>query len=211
MAQGHPTDSQGRALPDGVWPPNRKAPPGLELVQRFCNTANLESGADRLADTSGLDDWLMAVGRSPIRVATAGLARIIEVREALRALAAANGEAGGSGPSAATQLVDLLDSIPLHLVSTAGGSGVVDVGVAPCSPIDQFLGDVALSVARAAMDGTWPRLKACGNLRCRWVVYDHSKNRSARWCSMQACGGRNKAAAFRRRRQQPVERPGRSG
>jgi predicted RNA-binding Zn ribbon-like protein len=46
--------------------------------------------------------------------------------------------------------------------------------------------------------GMWPRLKACAH--CGWVVFDGSKNRSARWCSMSACGGRENARSYRRRR-----------
>ena len=50
---------------------------------------------------------------------------------------------------------------------------------------------------RSARDGTWARLKACRH--CHWVVFDPSKNRSSRWCSMTACGGRHNAREYRRR------------
>ncbi|WP_139906574.1 ABATE domain-containing protein [Brevibacterium sediminis] len=35
------------------------------------------------------------------------------------------------------------------------------------------------------------RLKSCPG--CRWLFFDTSRNRSRRWCSMQTCGGRDKA------------------
>jgi predicted RNA-binding Zn ribbon-like protein len=45
-------------------------------------------------------------------------------------------------------------------------------------------------VAHAALelmtDGPLERLKNCG--RCRWLFLDTTKNRSRRWCSMDACG-----------------------
>jgi predicted RNA-binding Zn ribbon-like protein len=66
--------------------------------------------------------------------------------------------------------------------------------------VDAVLGDLGRIMAAASLERRWDRLKACCNDHCRWVVYDSSKNRSARWCSMQACGGRAKASAHRRRR-----------
>lgn len=35
------------------------------------------------------------------------------------------------------------------------------------------------------------RVKSCPS--CRWLFFDTSRNRSRRWCSMQTCGGRDKA------------------
>jgi predicted RNA-binding Zn ribbon-like protein len=48
-------------------------------------------------------------------------------------------------------------------------------------------------------DGSWERIKACGNPDCRWAFYDNSKNHSGRWCEMASCGNRMKARAFRER------------
>jgi predicted RNA-binding Zn ribbon-like protein len=55
------------------------------------------------------------------------------------------------------------------------------------------------TVFRSMSDGTWGRMKACGNPDCRWAFYDGSKNQSARWCEMASCGNRMKARAFRER------------
>ena len=41
-------------------------------------------------------------------------------------------------------------------------------------------------------DGHWQRMKACRNPQCRWVFYDHSRNRTGTWCSMRVCGNRHK-------------------
>jgi predicted RNA-binding Zn ribbon-like protein len=46
---------------------------------------------------------------------------------------------------------------------------------------------------------TWARLKACRSDTCRWAFYDHSKNRSGHWCSMEVCGARHKAREYRAR------------
>jgi predicted RNA-binding Zn ribbon-like protein len=48
-------------------------------------------------------------------------------------------------------------------------------------------------------EGTWARMKACHNDDCRWAFYDHSRNRSGRWCQMETCGTEVKMRAYRRR------------
>jgi predicted RNA-binding Zn ribbon-like protein len=65
------------------------------------------------------------------------------------------------------------------------------------SGVDVLIGRMIDAVLAARNDGSWPRLKACRN--CHWVVFDPSKNRSSRWCSMTACGGRHNAREYRRR------------
>ena len=48
-------------------------------------------------------------------------------------------------------------------------------------------------------DGTWSRLKACRAGTCRWAFYDHTRNRSGVWCTMDVCGNRTKVRSFRER------------
>ncbi len=51
----------------------------------------------------------------------------------------------------------------------------------------------------AELDGSWHRFRLCADPTCTTVFYDRSKNHSAKWCSMQTCGNRNKVRAFRER------------
>ena len=51
----------------------------------------------------------------------------------------------------------------------------------------------------AELDGSWHRFRLCADPTCTTVFYDRSKNHSAKWCSMQTCGNRNKVRAFRQR------------
>jgi len=46
-------------------------------------------------------------------------------------------------------------------------------------------------VLAAIADGTWQRLKSCPD--CHWVHYDHTRNRSKRWCLMNAGGPSGRA------------------
>ncbi len=70
--------------------------------------------------------------------------------------------------------------------------------------------DIVLS---AIVDGRWPRLKACPD--CRWVFYDHTRNRGKRWCLMNAGGLRGRAcgtiAKVRRYRERQRSRAQRRG
>jgi predicted RNA-binding Zn ribbon-like protein len=65
--------------------------------------------------------------------------------------------------------------------------------------VDLALAPIYDAVFCAMTEGTWQRLKACREDTCQWAFYDRSKNRSATWCSMEVCGNRNKARAFRER------------
>jgi predicted RNA-binding Zn ribbon-like protein len=69
-----------------------------------------------------------------------------------------------------------------------------------CEAVSGALATLLGIVAAAAADGTWQRLKACADEGCRWAFYDHSKNRSGRWCSMASCGNQEKARSYRARR-----------
>jgi predicted RNA-binding Zn ribbon-like protein len=53
-------------------------------------------------------------------------------------------------------------------------------------------------------------LKACQEHGCRWVFYDHSRNRSSTWCAITLCGTRAKMRAYRARRAASPTSPNRS-
>jgi predicted RNA-binding Zn ribbon-like protein len=66
--------------------------------------------------------------------------------------------------------------------------------------VDGFIQRVLAIVAAAEIDGSWDRMKACANHGCRWLFYDHSRNRSRTWCTMDLCGSQAKMRAYRSRR-----------
>jgi predicted RNA-binding Zn ribbon-like protein len=80
--------------------------------------------------------------------------------------------------------------------------------VATGDTVEAVVTELVLDICDADRAGTFGRLKSCDH--CRWVFYDTSKNRTGRWCSMQACGGREKAKAYRRRRSSDGRAPGTS-
>jgi len=192
MSGRHPRDELGRVLPHAWWPDDRQAPGELELVRRFCNSINRENGAERFATSVALDRWLVSEGAAPLHASRAGLVRVIAVREALHDLVVAN--ATGAGDVAAWEaLADAAGEMSFRVV-VEHDQPVLQAGG---QAVDVFIARVVAAVLAARTDGSWARLKACRN--CHWVVFDPSKNRSSRWCSMTACGGRHNAREYRRR------------
>jgi predicted RNA-binding Zn ribbon-like protein len=163
----------------------------LQLVCDFVNTLEVESGADELGDARALARWLRTRGLWAGRPTDEDAAAAREVREALRDLMRANnGCEARPDASAAT-----LDAAARAAGVTVGfGPGAVRL-TAPGGGI----GAVLAAAGQAMADGSWPRLKACRADDCRWAFVDSARNRSRQWCSMQVCGNREKARAFRRR------------
>jgi predicted RNA-binding Zn ribbon-like protein len=173
----------------------KAAPPPLRLVQLFVNTVDLEHGREWLPDPGALAAWAREQRLVPAatRFSRADLRRALELREAFRDLLRANSDAKA-------------EKAALEILAQAAGRAHLTVaferGAPPtleprASGIDRLCGRLVSIAAGAMLDGSWERLKACRN--CRWAFFDESKNRSARWCSMQLCGNRLKTRAYRRR------------
>lgn len=182
----------------GTSVPEKTAPAPLELVQRFVNSVDLESGEDELGDPDGLRDWLAEhelIGRDE-RVTKADFQRAIDVREGLRALLMAN-----NGLAVDEERVARLD----RAAARAGVRVVFSPGSEPqlapvAGGVDGAIGRLLAIVAGAVEQGRWQRLKACPRDVCHWAFFDHSKNHSGRWCAMEVCGNIEKARAFRERK-----------
>jgi predicted RNA-binding Zn ribbon-like protein len=65
--------------------------------------------------------------------------------------------------------------------------------------VDAALWPLATASVDLLRDAPLDRLAQCGH--CRWLFLDSSKNRSRRWCSMNACGARMKMRRYRSARQ----------
>jgi predicted RNA-binding Zn ribbon-like protein len=181
-------------------PGGREAAPGpLALVQAFVNTREAERGWETLTDPEALSRWLRErrlLSRGS-RVEDEDVERARELREALRALLAAN-----NGGEVEEGVVAALNgaSARARLGVRFGRNGRTILAPA-ARGVDGALGRVVAAVHAGMEDGTWARLKACRNPVCSWAFYDRSKNRSGRWCSMGICGNRTKTRSYRRRKQ----------
>jgi predicted RNA-binding Zn ribbon-like protein len=65
------------------------------------------------------------------------------------------------------------------------------------SPVDDALARVADTITAELATGRPDRFRICANDQCRWAFFDSSPTGRRRWCDMQTCGNRAKAARHR--------------
>jgi predicted RNA-binding Zn ribbon-like protein len=169
----------------------KAAPEPLRLVQLFVNTVDLENEREWLADPRALEAWARKrqLVRAGTRFTQSDLDHALELREAFRALLR-----GGPDARAVAIVEDCARAARLTVELDPGGSPSLRP---QAGGIDGLRGHLVAVAFAAMLDGSWARLKTCRN--CRWSFFDESKNRSARWCSMELCGNRLKTRAYRRR------------
>ncbi|MEV8544952.1 CGNR zinc finger domain-containing protein [Streptomyces sp. NPDC051572] len=174
----------------------------LVLVEQFLNTLDERSfswhgerhtGNDELTCVQGLLAWLEAHGLvgSGQELGPSDLAAALALRAGLRDALTSGTDGADRATTART-----LAPFPLVLAPDAGGGGLRLVADSGTPGLDAIVETIAASVA----GGGWSRLKLCASPDCRWAFYDTSRNGGGRWCSMDACGNRNKTRAYRRRR-----------
>jgi len=147
-----------------------------ELVLAFLNTLDVEEGTDALAAVPPWQEWAHRNGLAP----PGELEQARQVRDALRATV---------GDHQSDQDLPLLNSaLAVRLRH----------GVPKLSAADA-VGQVLVACVRLAVLGQWDRVKICPADNCNWAFFDHSRNRSRTWCSMQVCGNRTKARIWRER------------
>jgi predicted RNA-binding Zn ribbon-like protein len=174
-----------------------KAPGRLELLQRFVNSHNHDFPPewDRIGTPAKAQAWLREkhlVARDD-RISETDVARLRELREAIRALAIAN--RGEQPRAAATEVIRRLSGTARLSIA------VDDAGRTTLEPAQRGAdGAVATLLGilhEAQLSGQWSRMKACR--QCEYAFFDRSKNRSAAWCAMAICGNRTKNRAYYRR------------
>ncbi len=174
------------------------APGDLELVQRFMNLHEHESGSrlELPATAETLRAFLVRRGllSEEERFGEPDRETALAVFEALHARVRANAGEPLSSDQVAT-IDDVAQAAGLHPHFEPGGPVIV-----PSEPgVAGALGRLVAIAFHAELDGRWGHLKECADQNCRSVFYDGSKNHSGRWCSMQSCGNRNKVRAWRER------------
>lgn len=176
----------------------RPAPRALRPLQQFINTYNVERHhlglrQDEFVSPADLRRWLTGQGllRGTARVGDPDLRRAVTVREALRRLVLAHNRTPAH--SADVRILNRL-ARDARLVLHFRRDGTMRLEPTAAGVLGA-LGRLLAAALTAQFDGTWDRLKACR--RCQWTFYDHSKNRSGRWCVMSICGNRVKARNYR--------------
>jgi predicted RNA-binding Zn ribbon-like protein len=177
--------------------PQKRAPGDLRLVQRFVNSVDFETGEEELETPEGLRSWLVErdLMGDEEPVTGSDLRRAVDVREGLRALLLAN-NGHPLDPGAVERLNGGASRADVRVQFDEHGGPALEPDAAG---VDGAMARLMAIVARSTHDGTWSRLKACLHDDCLWAFYDHSKNRSGKWCRMEECGNVEKARAYRQR------------
>ena len=182
---------------------HKLAPPPLLLVQAFVNTLDLDLRTDVLAHADEALVWLADAGlrapEQPDFAADLQLAR--DVRESLRAMIARNTDARPLTDAELRPLEQVTSQARPRLEVTTDGEVVLGLPGPPRSLVDGLAG-MLLAIRDAQADGSWDRLKLCGNPDCLWAFYDRSHSRRGAWCEMASCGNRLKNRNLRARRAQ---------
>ena len=196
----------------------------VETALEFVDTVETEKGlpVDRFTSTSVAIDWLREHGllhepieaevealRLPGPASDRALTRIRRVREALREIVTASVE----GRPAAERAIDAVNRVMLarqRFILVCGPQGALDhrhEGDA----IEDVLARLAERVARQVISPDADRLRICASDSCDWVFYDTSRTGRRRWCDMNTCGNRAKAARHRARTRGSTVEPAESG
>ena len=187
---------------------DKPAPMPLLLVQAFVDTVDRDLGTDIFADPDQARAWLADAGlrvpepQNPDRpdlgfADDLRLAR--EARESIRALIGHNTGNDPLTPDDLAPLEKILGQARPRLA--VGADGQVRLGpTLPARALADGLLGLLLIIRDAQADGSWDRLKLCGNPECRWAFYDRSHSRQGAWCDMASCGNRVKNRNLRARR-----------
>jgi predicted RNA-binding Zn ribbon-like protein len=188
------------------------APMPLLRVQAFVNTVDLDLRTDMLADAEEARAWLSDGGLRESGLDETGwpgpefgddlrLARA--ARASIRALIGRDTQDEPLTPAELEPLETVLREARPWLDVTADGRVLLSAPAPPARVADGILG-LLLIIRDAQADGTWDRLKLCGNPDCRWAFYDRSHSRRGAWCDMASCGNRLKNRNLRARRKPAV-------
>jgi predicted RNA-binding Zn ribbon-like protein len=188
---------------------HKLAPPPLLLVQAFVDTLDLDLDTDMFARPEEAYGWLADAGlidaafsAGPDSLAFASDLRLArEVRASIRALIAHN----TSDEPVTGDNLRLLEQVGREgqpRLQVAPEGQVRLEAEAPAGRVTGGLLGLLLIIRDAQADGSWDRLKLCGNPDCRWAFYDRSHSRRGAWCDMASCGNRLKNRNLRARRAQ---------
>ena len=173
------------------------APGSLEPVRSFLSLHDHEVGNDESFPPAPrtVEGWLRSrrlIGPDE-PVAESDLEWALNVQNALRALVRAN--AIGTVDRAAAGLLDEAAAEAGLRLRFGEEPSVWTQGHGVRGAVGMLL---AVSFI-AGLDGSFRRLRECSARDCTTVFFDRSRNRTAKWCSMAACGNRSKVRRFRER------------
>jgi predicted RNA-binding Zn ribbon-like protein len=127
--------------------------------------------------------------------ATGAFDRAIRLREAIYRVFSNQAWEKRVNPNDLAILNEALPQAMSHLQITPSSQGFDWEWTKVQDEFDQILWSVARSAGELLTSDNLDRVSECADDRgCGYLFVDMSRNRSRRWCSMEACGNRAKAA-----------------
>lgn len=169
------------------------APPELERLETFGNSARFLYEEEHLADPASARRWLREKGfpTKGLALDDDAVADLVRFREALR------DHLDGDAPEATSVLNGYAERTLAAPRWDADGAPFLPVRG---EGVDGLIGELLASAHTTATTGTLSRLKPCRAPECRWLFYDRSPAGNSIWCSMQMCGARHKMRTYRSHR-----------
>lgn len=159
---------------------------------------------DVLASPGACGRWLKAAGlfADTPPLSRESEAQLIALREAIWALV--SGSMDGKLPSDPVGTVNAAARFPLGTPQLDATFGTVSV--VSDDPVATAMSIIARDAIDLVSGPLKHRLKVCDQPDCRMLFVDTSPTGQRRWCSMQRCGSRAKAHAFKQKHEAAAER-----
>ena len=176
---------------------------GNALWLDFVNTEIAVNGepVDLVQSEADLRAWLAQCGvldEGALSEAVL-LPHALELRAFLRTLAGQFAQGRPLPPEAAETLNRLLSSRHGSMRLLGRDDGWILVFHSENVQAADALVPLVQSAADLLTAGDWRLVRKCEGPKCVLFFYDMSKNHKRRWCSMEGCGNRHKAAVHYRR------------
>jgi predicted RNA-binding Zn ribbon-like protein len=128
------------------------------------------------------------------------IAELSALRHELRRMLERWGTTGSVTPRDAQRLDRWVGRIPIRQRVARAATGRLGLAIEPITrDWDWAIARIAASAVELVACYTPERLKICANPDCSWMFYDHTLNRSKRFCSTDLCGNVTRVRRFRTR------------
>jgi len=163
--------------------------PALDLTATLGGRLKAEP-KELLASPGDLDRWLVSSGLAPsaTHATQEDVRRARDLREAIYALAS------GGPSSAARETLNEMARLPAARPELSASGNLLREGSGT-----ELLATIAVQAVELLGSSERTRIRQCEGQGCAILFLDLSRSGARRWCSMQSCGNRAKAQAFRER------------
>ncbi|MGO3344576.1 MAG: CGNR zinc finger domain-containing protein [Marinomonas sp.] len=172
---------------------------GNNLAVDFINTQYVNQGelVDQLSSLDALYQWATEMGvLLEDDNGTTSMEDVWQLRHSVKTLLAAYIEEQALPKEALNVINRQLKNAPLQQQLLAVAHEFALQPLHATLSIEQLLGKIAYEVASLLTSNHSRQIKRCSNEKCVLMFVDTSRSKKRRWCSMDSCGNRAKAANY---------------